>query len=408
MNILLINHYAGSNKHGMEYRPYYLSREWVKMGHQVTILASSQSHVRTIQPEMNGKWTEEIIDGIRYIWIDTPSYEGNGVKRVINIFSFVKELMLNSNKIVSLVKPDVVIGSSTYPLDMYPAHKTAKKAKAKLVFEVHDLWPLTPKLLGNMSSLHPFIFLMQRGENFAYKKADKVVSLLPNAKQHMFDHGMDLHKFAFLPNGIVVDEWNSATEKIPAEHQKVIHELKSKDKFLVGYAGGHGISNAMEYVIETAELLKEEPIEFVLVGKGPEKEKLIEEAKKKGLANVHFLPVIDKNAIPDFLSRMDCLFIGWRKSPLYQFGVSPNKLLDYMMSGKPIVHSIEAGNDLVKEANCGISVLPEDPRLIADAIKEMYKKTDAERQLLGKNGKDFVMKNHDYKVLADKFLHLLN
>lgn len=94
MNILLINHYAGSLQHGMEYRPYYLAREWVKSGHQVTIAAASVSHVRTTPPQLKGAASEEIIDGIRYLWLKTPAYHGNGIPRALNIFSFVAQLYL--------------------------------------------------------------------------------------------------------------------------------------------------------------------------------------------------------------------------------------------------------------------------------------------------------------------------
>ncbi|MBS4206758.1 glycosyltransferase family 4 protein [Bacillus sp. FJAT-50079] len=408
MNILLINHYAGSNIHGMEYRPYYLAKEWVKQGHQVTIIGASHSHIRTVQPTLKEKWTEEMLDGIRYIWIKTPKYEGNGVKRVINMVSFVKELQFNSNKIVKNISPDIVIASSTYPLDIYPAASIAKKAKAKLIFEVHDLWPLSPMLLGNMSRYHPFIMLMQKGENDSYRKADTVISFLPKALDHMVEHGMKPEKFNYLPNGIDVSQWERSKEKIPEAHQSVIDKLKSENKFLIGYAGTHGIANALEYVIEACELLRDEPITFVFVGKGPEKDKLIEQAKEKNITNLEFLPVINKEAIPDFLSKMDCLYIGWRRSPLYQYGVSPNKLLDYMMSAKPILHGIEAGNDLVAEANCGISFPPQDPQELALAIKKMRNTTKEEREQFGINGRDFVKANHDYEVLAKKFLNIMS
>ena len=82
MNILLINHYAGSVRHGMEFRPYYLAREWVKSGHNVQIVAASFSHIRADQPEMSGAAQKsEVIDGIDYRWYRAPSHAGNGAGR---------------------------------------------------------------------------------------------------------------------------------------------------------------------------------------------------------------------------------------------------------------------------------------------------------------------------------------
>ncbi|MDP4085837.1 MAG: glycosyltransferase family 4 protein [Bacillota bacterium] len=407
MKILLINHYAGSNIHGMEYRPYYLAKEWVKSGHEVTIVAASHSHIRTVQPDVKESIQEEVLDGIKYIWIKTPVYGGNGVKRIINMMIFVKELLRLGNELARTIQPDAVIASSTYPLDIYPAKKIAKKAGAKLVFEVHDLWPLSPMELGNMSPYHPFIMVMQKGENDAYRLADEVVSLLPKADQHMVEHGMKPEKFHYLPNGMDLEQWEESSEVIPVEHQRVIEQLKNEGKFLVGYAGTHGIANALEYVIEAALQLKDEPVSFVLVGKGPEREELVKKAKEKGAENIYFLPVINKKAIPDFLSRMDALYIGWRRSSLYRFGVSPNKLLDYLMAAKPIIHGIEAGNDLVAEANAGISIPPEDPVRIAEAVRKMQALPLGERSRMGENGRNFVKNTHDYKIIAKKFSDIM-
>lgn len=164
MNIILINHYAGSNIHGMEFRPYYLAREWVKLGHSVTIVAASFSHLRQKNPDLS-EMMEEVIDDIRYIWLPVNKYQGNGVMRFKNMLAFIYQLYKNMGKFIEL-KPDVVIASSTYPLDSYPAYKLAKKTGAKFVFELHDLWPLSPMELGGMSKWHPFIMLMQKAEDF--------------------------------------------------------------------------------------------------------------------------------------------------------------------------------------------------------------------------------------------------
>lgn len=407
MNILLINHYAGSVHHGMEYRPYYLAQEWVKAGHDVTILASDFSHVRTNQPTLTEPIEEEWVDGIRYVWIHTPVYEENGLKRFLNMLSFVRKLSSEAKRFSEKYQPDVVIASSTYPLDIYPARKIAKKSNAKLIFEVHDLWPLSPKELGNMPWYHPFILVMQKGENDAYKFSDKVVSLLPKADKHMVEHGMRPDKFEYIPNGIVVSDWENAIEPIPETHLEQIKALKEKGHFLVGYAGTHGIANALEDLVKAAELIKDKPISFVLVGKGSEKETLINLAKKKGLDHLHFLPPINKKAIPDFLDKMDALYIGWNRSPLYRFGVSPNKLLDYLMAAKPIVHAIEAGNDLVQESESGVSVEPERPDKIAEAIVELSHVPLNQRIEMGKRGRAFCLAHHDYKVLAEQFVDVM-
>ena len=408
MNILLINHYAGAPQYGMEYRPYYLAREWVKMGHKVVITSASFSHLRSKQPKVNGNISEELIDDIQYIWIKTPSYEGNGIRRVQNMLTFVGKLISLSRRLSKKLKPDVVIASSTYPLDIFPAYLVSRFSKAKLIFEVHDLWPLTPIELGKMSKWHPFIVILQIAEDFAYKHADKVISILPKALEYMVSRGLDPKKFVYIPNGIDIDEWQSFDTQLPKEHKEIIERLKKEGKFLVGYTGSFGVANALDYFVESTNYLKDLPVVLILVGQGPEKEKLQKYVEENNLNNVVFLPPVPKNSIPELLSKMDILYISLRKSPLFRFGISPNKLFDYMMAGKPIINAISAGNDLVAESGCGISIPPEDPVAIAEAIKKLIDMSPLEREEMGRRGREYVIKNHDYKVLAKRFLEAMN
>jgi len=408
MNILLINHYAGSPQYGMEYRPYYLAKEWANMGHRVAIVSASFSHLRSKQPNVKGNINKELIDNILYNWIKTPSYEGNNFKRILNILTFISKLMFLSKRLSSQFKPDVVIASSTYPLDIFPAYLISRFSKAKLIFEVHDLWPLTPIELGRMPKWHPFIVGMQIAEDFAYKNADKVVSILPKALDYMVSRGLDPKKFVHIPNGIDINEWQLLNTQLPEEYKKVIDKLKKERKFLVGYAGSFGIANALDYFVKSATYLKNLPVVLVLIGQGPERKNLQKYVELNKLNNVIFLPPVSKNLIPLLLKEMDILYIGWRRNKLYRYGVSPNKLFDYMMAGKPIIHAIEAGNDLVKESGCGISIPPEDPIAIAEAIKKLIEMSPTEREEMGKRGKEYVIKNHDYKVLAQKFLEAIN
>lgn len=407
MNIILINHYAGSKYHGMEYRPYYMAKEWIKSGHNVTIIASSESHVRTKAPLITGDITEENIDGINYIWLKTPPYQGNNIGRVKNMFSFIFKIKKYENYILSKYNPNVIIASSTYPFDIYPASSITKKSKAKLIFEVHDLWPLSPIELGGYSPYHPFMMMLQWAENYAYKHADRVVSMLPKAKEHMISHGMAPDKFIYIPNGINIDEWESEKGSIPNKHLNIINEQKQKGNFLIGYAGAHGTANALHSLVDAAELIKDKPISIILVGQGPEKEALQKQANKLGLENIKFLSSINKSAIPHFMSLMDSLYIGWQNKPIYRFGINPNKLMDYMMAEKPVIHAVKAGNDAVAESGCGLSIPPEEPKALAEAMLKISSLTNDERGAMGAKGKEYMLHNNDYRVLAKRFEEIM-
>lgn len=408
MNIVLINHYAGSPEYGMEYRPYYLAKELIKLGCNVTIIAASFSHLRQQVPLVQGNFFEEEIDGIKYIWLRTPEYHGNGLKRALNMLIFAWRLLVYHKSLACRLQPDVVLASSPHPFIIVGAERMRRVCRAKLVFEVRDLWPLTIVELGGVSPKNPFILLMQKAENFAYRKADLVVSLLPKAKSYMIEHGMKPNRFLYLPNGIPLGEWQDVSQQLPNECEMLIAGLKEKKYYLVGYTGTHGVANALEYLIEAASLLQQLPVAIISVGEGTEKKWLQKKCREMQLDNIFFQPAISKNMIPSFLDKMDLLFIGWKKSSLYRFGISPNKLMDYMFSGKPVIHAVEAGNDMVHESGCGLSIPPEDPIAIARAIEELINLSTEDRQKIGLNGRRFVLANLSYQVLAEKLLRELS
>lgn len=407
LNLLLLNHYAGSPEHGMEYRPYYLAREWVRMGHHVSVAAASHSHLRTRQPDVPGALAEESLDGIRYVWLRTPSYHGNGYRRVLNMAAYVAQLYRWRKRLAGPGQLDLVIASSTYPWDIFPARAIARRHAAQLVFEVHDLWPLTPMELGGMSKWHPFIRSLQFAEDYAYRTADRVVSLLPLAKPYMMSRGMSEDKFIHIPNGVDLAAWAKPEPELPEPQRGVLQRLRGQGRFVVGYAGHHGTANALETLLETARCLRGTPACIVLVGEGPRKDELARQAASGGLENVFFLPGLPKDCVRSFLSAVDAAYLGWRKRDIYQYGISPNKLFDYMMASKPVIHAQAVGNDPVADAGCGVSVASDDPVRIAQAIRHLMSLRPEERAAMGQRGREYVRSRHDYATLADCFLRSL-
>ena len=400
MNILLINHYAGSPALGMEYRPYYLAREWVRAGHRVQIVAADFSHVRSRQPVAD----DETIDGIAYRWLQTPPYQGNGPGRVWNIWRFLSQVWRQSARLVREFKPDAVIASSTYPMDIWVARRIARQAGARLVFEVHDLWPLSPIELSGMSPKHPFIRLCQAAEDAAYRDADVVVSMLPKVQGHMADHGLDLSKLHIVPNGITPEDWQHQAAPLRDDVARAIAEQRAAGRTVVGYAGSMGLPNALDVLLDAAALLRDQPIAVVMVGDGHERARLKQRVADQGLTQVTLLPPIPKAQIPAFLAQIDIAYIGWQRVPIYRFGIAPNKLMDYMMAGCAVLHSVEAGNDPVAESGCGLTVAPENPQAVVDGLRRLAALPAAERLAMGERGRAFVLAHHSYPVLAQRFI----
>jgi glycosyltransferase involved in cell wall biosynthesis len=400
MRILLINQYAGAPQYGMEYRPYYLAREWQRLGHEITILGGTFSHLRFRNPPSTALETPELVDGIRMAWVPLPSYRGNGLARARNILTFALHLLKASGNITRRLKPEIVITSSTHPLDVYGGRRIAQLADAIHIHEVHDLWPETLIELGHMQRWHPFVMLLQAAENHAYRRADRVISMLPQALPYMRLHGLDSARFRYVPNGVATMEWEQP-EPLPTQHADVLDQIKARGKLVVGYSGGFALSNDLRSFLNSLGYLRRSDVHVVLVGDGQYRRQLQTEYSSD---QVTFLEQIRKPAVPSLLARFDLCFLGLRRSPLYRFGVNPNKLFDYMMAARPIISAIEATNDPVGDSGAGLTVRPEDPSAIATAIEHLASESTDTRRLRGERGRSYVLKHHDYRVLAEHFL----
>lgn len=407
MNILIINHYAGSPEMGMEFRPYYFAREWIKMGHRVDIIAADYSHLRRNNPEVERDFQEEVVDGIHYHWIKTGRYEGNGAQRAITMFQFVSKLWKNVGKINSELAPDVVICSSTYPLDTYVGQRIRKKAEkpVKLIHEVHDMWPATLYEIGGMSKSHPFVQVLQVAENSAYKKSDKVVSLLPYAEEYMKEHGLADGKFVCIPNGVILDEWENPDE-LPEEHKAVFERLKEAGKYIIGYFGGHALSNALDSLLDAAAVMDDKDIQFVLVGDGVEKQNLIRRAGELGLDNVTFLPPVRKTCVPNLCKEFDCVYMCGLVSPLYKYGLCLNKMFDTMASGKPGICALNV-KSYFTEYECGYDIKSDDLTNVCETIKKIKNMAPDELKKMTDAGKKASRDRFNYEMLAKEFISIM-
>ena len=366
----------------------------------MTVVAGNFSHVRARQPQAG----QEEVDGITYHWLPTPGYQGNGLGRVKNIWSFLRQVWQRAPTLVAACKPDVVIASSTYPMDIWVARRIARLAGAKLVYEVHDLWPASPMELSGMPWWHPFILLCQKAENDAYRHADRVVSMLPIVASHMAAHGLDLRKLHIVPNGISPEEWASPAASLPDALAAHLRALRAAGRVVVGYAGSHGVPNALDVLLDAAAFLQHEDVAFVLVGDGHEKARLAQRVQAEGLHNVRLFAPLAKGQIPALLQQLDIAYIGWKRVALYRFGIAPNKLMDYMMAGCAVLHSVEAGNDPVADAGCGLTVAPESAAAVAQGLQRLARTTPEQRQEMGARGKAYVLAHHTYPVLARRFI----
>jgi len=414
--VWIINEYAGAPKYGMEFRHYYIGRELVRRGYNVWIISASHSHLFYSSPKVEESFQIEQIDGINYLWVKVPYYSNSIDKRrglkwlifTLKVYQFLPYPVLD--------KPDTIIVSPMATFPIIAAYKWAKRFNAQLIYEIRDIWPLTLIELGGYSPNHPIIKLMDWCERFGYKKADRVVSLLPLAYFHMEKKGLELEKFIYIPNGTCMDEYSQLEKNFNSVQSNLLEEAKKfkiqldsilskiEDKFTIIYGGSFGTSNGLEYLILAMELLKKySQIHLLLVGKGAMEDKLKRMVSQKGLTNITFIPSVPKRILLPLLRKADVCYIGLKRKNLFRFGISPNKLFDYLYVEKPVIWAIDAGFNPVESANCGISVEPDNPEAIANGILNIYNLPSKERYQMGVNGKKYLLQYHTYKKIVDLF-----
>jgi glycosyltransferase involved in cell wall biosynthesis len=397
--IWMINQYTGSPEHGMEYRHYYLGRELAAQGHVVVLVSAGYSHLFTRTPVARGAYTLEELDGLRYCWVAAPRYRrAISLGRVLNMVAFA--LRLSRLPTGLLPRPDAILVSSPSLFPIVTASRWARRWRARLVFEIRDIWPLYLREIGGFSRRHPLVAIMQWFEDYGYRVADRVVSVLPGAASHMVSRGMDAKKFRYVPNGV-----DLSTADAVHDAPDAVRSAVRPDTFTVGFVGTLARANALETLVDAARLLAGEEVHVIVVGHGPEREWLMTRAGD--LSNVTFLGPVRKKQVVATIRLFDACYVGYRRSSLYRFGVSPNKLYDYMAAGRPILFAADALNRPVDEADCGQTVAPEDPVALADAIRSLAACPPDRRAELGANARAYVAARHDYRILADDMAAIL-
>ena len=347
-----------------------------------------------LQPRERGKI--ENVDGVKFVWVRTPPYQRNDWRRVRNMVAFMLRAWWLGRKLPKLVpdlgKPDVVIGSSPHLLTPLAAYWVARRYRVPFLVEVRDLWPQTIIDMGELSEHHPITKALQALERFLYSHAEKIITLLPRADKYITACGVPREKIVWIPNGVDLSRFEGLEPYVASENG-----------FRVLYLGAHGKANALDTVIQAARILRDRgyrEIRFILVGDGPEKPRLMALAEEIRLHNVEFRGPVPKSAVPKTLCAVDATLFVLHDLSLYNYGISLNKLFDYLAASKPLILVGRPANNPVEEAYCGLAVPPQGPEALAEAVIQLYQMSPEERAEMGRRGREYVEKYHDIRKLA--------
>jgi glycosyltransferase involved in cell wall biosynthesis len=396
----IFNHYAVGPDLPGGTRHYNLGRELVRHGYDVTIFASNWNHrQRKMHRLKNGRiWAIESIDGVRFVWLRTFPYYNNDWRRVLNILTYSVRAFLLGLKLpqqsTNVQPPEIIIGSSVHPLAVFVGRFLAWRYRGCFITEVRDLWPQTLIDIGALSASSLVAQVLRIGELFMYRSSDRIITLLPLAHEYICQRGIPREKIVWIANGVDLTLYPTNSEiKAPNE------------KFSIFYTGSHGVIDDLEAILKAAEVLQlkgTKSIRFVLVGDGADKPRLVARSRELNLSNVEFWDMVAKNLIPVVLKEADACILINKDLPLYKYGISSNKIFDYLASGKPVIMVGNIPGNIVEETGCGITVKPNDPESLAQACIRLSQMTAEERYGVGVRGRQYVEQHYSYEILGNR------
>lgn len=396
MHILIIHQaFASLNEPGGT-RHHEFARLLTAHGHQVTVIASPVSYITgsAFRASVSSEVTEDKVTILRASVYD--AHHRSFLHRIVAFFSF----MLSSFWVGLGVKNvDLVWGTSPPIFQGVTAWVLARIKGAKFLFEVRDLWPQFAIAVGVLKN--PVLILLSEWlERFLYRRADRVMVNSPGFLEPVTSRGAK--RVELIPNGADPSMFDPNNDGMEFRRSNQL-----TDKFVVLYAGAHGMSNDLEVVLDAAALLVDRnEIQLVLLGDGKEKPALMARAQKMDLTNVTFLPSVPKTEMASALAGADaCLAI---LKPLEEYKTTyPNKVFDYMAAGRPVVLAIDGViREVVEAAGCGIFAAPGSADEVANAIRKLAA-DKKESRIMGLQGRDYLQKNFSRAAIGEKLLGLL-
>ena len=402
MKILFLTQYCPPEVGAPQNRIFEFAKHMKSFGHEVTILTALPNYPKgeIFEGYRNKRVVLEKIDGIQIVHTGIyVSKEKTFIKRIKNYLSFAISSVIQGSKYID--KQDVIITESPPIFLGWSGYILSKRKGAKFVFNISDLWPESAVKLGVLHN-KILIGLSTWLEEFCYRKADAITGQTQGIVDNIVSRGFDKNKIHLITNGV-------DTEFFKKENRSEEFRLDSgiSNKFAVVYAGIHGLAQGLEVIISCADILRSyDKIQFVFVGDGPEKSKLIELAEEKHLSNVTFLPMHVKNDMPKIIASMDATIIPLKKLDIFK-GALPSKMFECLSSELPIILSVAGEAErLINNAEGGIVVEPENPKQISEAVLKLYNDEQLRKEL-GHNGREFIIENYSRSNISKKLENIL-
>jgi len=393
--VWIINHYSTiPSRDGAGARHFRLAQELVRNGWRPLLILASTTHPAGAQHLGRGERRRRgVEEGVPFLMVRTPRYRG-GLQRVWNMAVFAVRLLLPGT-VRGVPTPDVVVGSTVHLLASWAALRLARRYRVPFVFEIRDIWPETLIDLGKLQAGSLAARLMSRVSRHLASQASLVVSPLPGVRSYLDGMGLGDTPFHWASNGVDLPQQSDA--RYPAV----------RDEFVIMYLGSHGNANGLEGLLDAFDEAAGRPdrtqkLRLRLVGDGTQKETLrIRAAALKSAELIEFEDRIPRSEVIDRAREADALIVNLEDLPVYRFGISLNKLYDYLVAERPIIIATSAVNNPVADAGAGLTVPAGDSTALATAIREMSELPQEVRAEMGRRGATHVETQYTYAAIGD-------
>jgi colanic acid biosynthesis glycosyl transferase WcaI len=405
MRILYLSQYFPPEAGATQTRAYEMARNLVRLGHTVTMLAEVPNHPSgIIPPEYRGKLVErsrlEGIDVMR-VWV-----KASPVKSFRNRMLFYLTYMVNASLAGLLLargRYDLIYASSPPLFVGGAALALSYLRRIPMLFEVRDLWPESAVALGELSNPRAVAWAT-RLEQACYRRAAAIVVVTEGIRQRLLQRGQAESKLHLVPNGANVELFHFDAQA----RARLRQELGLGEKFVVIYAGIHGVAQGLETLLEAArELQNQAQVHFMLVGDGPKKAEIAGLAEQMNLSNLTLMDEQPRAAIPALLSAADAAIIPLRKLEIFK-GALPSKMFDSWACERPVLLSVDGEARRVMEAaRGGVFVDPEDAHALAGAILALRDDPELARQM-GLRGRRYTEQNYSRQAQAEQLAGIMD
>lgn len=399
--ILILTQYFPPETGAPQARLSEMARRLAKRGFEVEVLTALPNYPqgRVYEPFRGKLYATSDLDGIRVIHAPIyPSRSARMIPRLLSYFSFVFCGLFFG--LFFARRPNVLICESP-PLFLGLAAMFLKTVRrCYLIFNVSDLWPESAVRMG-LHCKKPLVALATALEVRCYRSSDAVTgqswgivrgvqAKCPEKRVELIPNGCDCQRFQ------------------PDRRCKSLRDQYGvQDKIVVGYAGLLGVAQGIGAIVEIADRLRENPrIHFLIAGDGPEREQIERRLQERQLPNVSFTGWLDRDQMPAMVASFDIGFVPLR---YYIPGALPSKIYETMACQTPVVLACKGGDpqELLERAGAGICIDYDDNDAIAGAVAQLANDTIM-RQRMGELGRQYVLKHHERRLIADRLASLVD